>query len=502
MIARRLDALFAGAGIVPLTRVPAGLVVTGVRVDSRAVTPGDLFFALRGAADDGARHAKDAVARGAAAVVAESPAPVPPPGVPWVRVAEARLAMGLMAREWFDRPDESLTLVGITGTKGKTTVAYLVESIVLAAGRQAGRIGTVGYAFGGTETAASRTTPEATELYRILAAMRDAGTEVVAMEVSSHALTLHRVAGATFPVAAFLNLGHDHLEFHGGGEAYFEAKASLFERLGPADAAVLPADDPRGAALAARTRARTIVFGHGPSADVRIEDERFGVAGSEARFSTPRGRIDVRTSLPGDFNVLNAAAAAACGLALGLDGAAIASGIERLARVPGRLEPVSAGQPFAVFVDYAHTEESLAAVLDAVRALTSGRLAVVFGCGGDRDHGKRFGMGRVAAGRADRVIITSDNPRSEDPLAIIREVEAGVLSVAGAASRATAVPDRSEAIHLALRSALPGDTVLIAGKGHETTQDVAGQSTPFNDRAVARRHLTELGFTGDARAGA
>jgi len=502
MSARPLGALLAGAGVAPLTPVPEGLAVTGVRVDSRTVTPGDLFFALRGAADDGARHAEDAVSRGASAIVAESPAPVPLPGVPWIRVTEARLALGLLVREWFDRPDEAMTLVGITGTKGKTTVSYLVESIVRAAGRSAGRIGTVGYAFGGTETEATRTTPEATEFYRILAAMRDAGTEIVAMEVSSHALTLHRVAGARFPVAAFLNLGHDHLEFHGGSEAYFDAKAALFERLGPSDIAVLPGDDSRGAALSGRTRARTIVFGRGPAADVRIEDERFSVNGSQARFVTPRGRIDVRTALPGGFNVLNAAAAAACGIALGFDGAAIAQGIERLARVPGRLEPVSAGQPFAVFVDYAHTEESLAAVLDAVRALTSGRLAVVFGCGGDRDHGKRFGMGRIAAERADRVIVTSDNPRSEDPLAITREVEAGVLSVAGAADRAEVVPDRAEAIRLAVRSALPGDTVLIAGKGHETTQDIAGRSAPFDDRAVARRNLAQLGFTGDARAGA
>jgi len=476
--------------------------VTGVSTDTRSIRAGDLFFALRGAADDGTRHAKDAVDHGAVAIVAESPMPSPGPGAPWIRVAEARRAMGLTAREWFHRPDEAMTLVGITGTKGKTTVSFLVESIVRAAGRKAGRIGTVGYAFAGLETKAARTTPEATELYRILASMRDAGTEIVAMEVSSHALALHRVAGARFPVAAFLNLGHDHLEFHGGSDAYFEAKASLFERLGLADAAILPADDPRGAALASRTRARTIVFGHGPRADVRVENERSGIAGSEALLATPLGPIAVRTSLPGGFNVLNAAAAAACGFALGLDAAAIAAGIEGLDSVPGRLEPVRAGQPFAVLVDYAHTEESLAAVLEAVRALTSGRLTVVFGCGGDRDRGKRFGMGRAAAARADRVLVTSDNPRSEDPMAIIREVEAGVLSVAGAAARTTIVPERADAIRLALRDAGPGDAVLIAGKGHEATQDVAGRSLPFDDRAVARLGLAELGFTGDSRADA
>jgi UDP-N-acetylmuramoyl-L-alanyl-D-glutamate--2,6-diaminopimelate ligase len=492
----------ADAGVVTLTPVPSTVLVGGVRVDSRAVKPGDLFFGLRGAVDDGARHARHAVANGAVAVIAESAAPSPDPGVPWIRVAEARLAMGLVAREWFGRPDESITLVGITGTKGKTTVVYLVESIARAAGRSAGRIGTVGYAFGGHEMAAARTTPEATDLYEILASMRDDGTELVAMEVSSHALALHRVAGARFPVAAFLNLGRDHLEFHGGSDAYFEAKASLFERLGPGDAAILPSDDPRGAVLAGRTRARTLVFGHGAEADVRIDEERSGLDGSVARLTTPRGPLEFHTALPGSFNVLNTAAAAACGIALGFERPAIAAGIEGLACVPGRLEPITAGQPFTVLVDYAHTEESIAAVLDAVRGLTGRRLLVVFGCGGDRDRGKRFGMGRAAALRADRVIVTSDNPRSEDPLAILRDVEAGVVSVADAAARSSFIPDRADAIRLALSEARSGDAVVIAGKGHETTQTIAGVAKPFDDRDMARRELAALGFDGGSRADA
>jgi UDP-N-acetylmuramoyl-L-alanyl-D-glutamate--2,6-diaminopimelate ligase len=500
--ARALGPLLAEAGVVPLTPVPASILIGGVRIDSRTVKPGDLFFALRGALDDGARHARHAVGNGAVAVIAESPAPSPDPGVPWVRVAEARLAMGLVAREWFGRPDEAMTLVGITGTKGKTTVAYLVESIARAAGRSAGRIGTVGYAFGGREMEAARTTPEATDLYELLASMRDGRVEIVAMEVSSHALALHRVAGARFPVAAFLNLGSDHLEFHGGSDAYFEAKASLFDRLGPSDAAVLPSDDPRGRVLAGRTRARTLVFGHGADADVRVEEERSVLEGSVARLTTPRGRLDFRTALPGSFNVLNAAAAAACGIALGFETRAIAAGIEGLARVPGRLEPVAAGQPFTVFIDYAHTEESLAAVLDAVRKLTDRRLLVVFGCGGDRDRVKRFGMGRVAALRADRVVVTSDNPRSEDPLAILRDVETGVLSVAGATARAAFIPDRAAAIRLALGEAGSGDAVVIAGKGHETTQIIAGLVQPFDDRVVARRELAALGYDGGSRADA
>jgi UDP-N-acetylmuramoyl-L-alanyl-D-glutamate--2,6-diaminopimelate ligase len=502
MSARPLGPLLAAAGVSTPTSIPAGLLVGGLRLDSRAVTSGDVFFALRGATDDGARHAGQAVANGAVAIIADAAAPEPDPGVPWIRVREPRRAMALIAREWFARPDESMTLVGITGTKGKTTVSYLVESIVRAAGRNAGRIGTVGSAFGGRDVQSARTTPEATDLYELLASMRDAGTEIVAMEVSSHALALDRVAGARFQVAAFLNLGRDHLEFHGGDDAYFEAKASLFDRLTTDDTAILPSDDPHGATLAARTRARTLIFGHGPAADVRVDEERSEVAGSTARLATPQGPIDIRTALPGAFNVLNAAAATACAIALGFDRAQIGAGIERLARVPGRLEPVSAGQPFAVFVDYAHTEESLAAVLDAVRALTSGRLAVVFGCGGGRDRGKRFGMGRAAAIRCDRVVVTSDNPRNEDPLAILNDVEAGVLSVAGAAARTAVRPDRADAIRLALTEARAGDTVLIAGKGHESTQTIGDRVLPFDDRDVARKELHRLGFFGGSRADA
>ncbi len=500
MTARPLSSLCAGAGLVPLTPIPPDLLVSGVKLDSRSIERGDLFVALRGAVDDGARHAREAVAKGAAAILTEAEAPAPLPGVPWIRVHEARRALGLLAREWHGRPDETLTLVGITGTKGKTTVTYLVESIASAANVRTGRIGTVGYAFGDREVPASRTTPEATDLYALLAAMRDEGARIVAMEVSSHALTLHRVAGARFPVAAFLNLGKDHLEFHGGHDAYFDAKASLFERLGASDTAVLPSDDPHGARLAARTKARILTFGRAGEADVRIEHEQSGLSGSAMVLRTPAGRLETQTPLPGAFNVENAAAAAACGIALGLDGAAIARGIGSLRSVPGRLEPVASGQPFAVFVDYAHTEESLGAALEAVRALAPGGVHVVFGCGGDRDRGKRFGMGRAAALLADRIVLTSDNPRSEDPAEILREVEAGVRSVEGAPERCRTTVDRALAIRWALEAAHEGDAVLIAGKGHETTQTTGGRVEPFDDRQVAREALRRLGFGGGSRA--
>jgi UDP-N-acetylmuramoyl-L-alanyl-D-glutamate--2,6-diaminopimelate ligase len=502
MTQRSLGALFASAGIVASDRVVPDTMIRGVAMDSRNVRPGDVFFALKGAREDGTRFAPEACRRGAVAVVADVDAPRSELKAEWIRVPDARLAMGLIAREWFDRPDASLTLVGVTGTKGKTTVTYLVESIAAAAGRKAGRIGTVGYAFAGQESAATRTTPEAPELYALLARMRDAAVSIVAMEVSSHALALHRVAGARFPVAAFLNLGGDHLEFHGSTEAYFEAKASLFTRLEAGDVAVLPADDPLGEVLAERTAARVVRFGRSGSADVRIVDERSGLSGSTMTFATSTGAIEVATPLRGRFNVDNVAAAAGCAVALGLPAAAIRAGIAALRSVPGRLEPVDRGQPFAVLVDYAHTEESLAAVLDAVRPLTPGRLAVVFGCGGDRDRGKRPRMGRTAAERADLLFLTSDNPRSEDPAAILREIEAGVALVAGAPSHSRVIEDRSAAIAAAIGQARPGDAIVVAGKGHETTQTFADRTVAFDDRLVARACLAEIGYDGGPDAGA
>ena len=500
MTSRPLSSLLAAATVAPRSAPGRDPLVTGLSADSRGVVSGDLFFALPGARHDGARYAGEAVSRGAAAVLSESPAPSGFTGA-WVEVASARLAMALVAREWFGRPDEAMTLVGITGTKGKTTVTYLVEAIAAAAGRRAGRIGTVGVAFAGRETAAKHTTPEATDLYGVLAAMRDAGTELVAMEVSSHALALHRVAGARFSVAAFLNLGRDHLDFHGSREAYFEAKATLFDRLRASDTAVLSADDAAHVALAARTRARVVTFGRSERAEIRIASERSGLDGSTLRLETPKGTLDLVTPLPGPFNVQNAAAAAACSLAMGLPFEAIAAGIARVTRVPGRLEPIVSGQPFAVLVDYAHTEESLEAVLTAVRAITPGRLGVVFGCGGDRDRGKRPGMGRIAAELADHVVLTSDNPRTEDPEAILRDIAAGA-SGTGRAGKVTTIADRRQAIRAALAAAGPGDAVVIAGKGHETTQTFADRVEPFDDRDVARRVLADLGYGEERRADA
>lgn len=491
----RLSTLLAQAAVLPVDRVTADPEVRGVRVDSRRVRAGELFAALRGAKSDGALFVTDALERGAAAILAESPRPEGlPETIAWVRVPDARRAVGLVAREWHGRPDLAMTLVGITGTNGKTTVSYLVESIAKAAGRSAGRIGTTGAAYAGLEVPSANTTPEATELYALLARMRDAGTRLVAMEVSSHALALHRVAGARFSVAAFLNLGRDHLDFHGTPEAYFEAKAALFDRLGTNDVAVLPADDPLGGELARRVRGRVVTWGRGEGADVRLTHEVVDLDGGRATIESPWGSARVETPLVGRFNLDNALAAAACAFAAGLSTAAIERGIATLARVPGRLERVEAGQPFTVLVDYAHTPEALETALATVRAAQPRRLGVVFGCGGERDRGKRPRMARAAAAAADAVWLTSDNPRGEDPLAILAEAREGVLGIPGAAERTAVEPDRARAIAAALAWAREGDAVVIAGKGHETTQSFADRTVPFDDREQAREALAASGW--------
>jgi UDP-N-acetylmuramoyl-L-alanyl-D-glutamate--2,6-diaminopimelate ligase len=493
---RSLSVLLERAGIAPLAPPGADPPVADIALDSRRVRPGTLFLALPGERTSGESFVPEAIARGATAVLAPSPRPSGiVEEVAWIQVEEPRRAAGRLAREWHGRPDEALTLVGITGTNGKTTVAAMVEAIARAAGRAAGRIGTVGVAFDAIERASARTTPESVDLFATLAEMRDAGVTVVALEVSSHGLALGRVEGARFRVAALLNLGRDHLDFHGTLEAYFEAKARLFEGLGEDATAVLPADDPAGARMAERTRARTLSFGRGREAEVRLENERCTLQGSTATLETPWGRLDLFVALPARLNLDNAAAAAACALASGLPAEAVLAGLAGLLRVPGRLEGVQAGQPFAVLVDFAHTEAALRRVLRDLRPLVPGRLTVVVGCGGERDRGKRPGMGRAAAELADRVVLTSDNPRGEDPLAILREIEAGAATVAGAAARVEVVPDRSEAVRRALADLEAGDAAVLAGKGHETNQTFADRVEACDDRELAWRALAGLGWT-------
>jgi len=493
----RLSTLLEDSNIRPMAAIGADPLIGGVSLDSRQVEAGDLFLAIRGAKSDGESFAPEAIRRGARAIVAAAPRPPQiDASVGWVQVQHVRPVAGPLSRECHGRPDEALRLVGVTGTNGKTTVTHLVESIVRAAGRSCGRIGTVGYAFDGEDRPLERTTPEAPDLYRLLAEMRDHSVDVVAMEVSSHALALCRVSGARFSIAAFLNLSPDHLDFHGDEQSYFEAKASLFDTLDADVWAVLPADSPFGERLAARTRARTLTFGRAAIADVRLRDERCGLDGSSAVLETPMGPLPVRTFLQGRMNLDNVAAAAACAIALDVAPESIPAGILALEGVAGRMERVDAGQPFTVLVDYAHTSAALEGVLTWVREVAVGRVLVVFGCGGERDTGKRQAMGRAAARFADRVFLTSDNPRGEDPQQILDQVAQGLDDVHGAGERCRTIVDRREAIRQAVATAGADDVVVIAGKGHETMQIVGGERRPFDDRQAARAALDELGFKG------
>ncbi len=499
----RLSTILQGSAISPLAAVGLDPEIRGVSLDSRRAEEGDLFFAIRGYRTDGERFVPDALRRGVRAVVAASPRPVDlSESVAWIQVDEPRRAAATMSREFYGRPDEAMTLVGVTGTNGKTTVVHLLESIARSANWRNGRIGTIGYAFEGREFFLERTTPEATDFYELLSDMREAEVEIVAMEVSSHALELHRVEGARFDVAAFLNISHDHLDFHGDAEAYLAAKLRLFESLDSDQWAVVPADSEIGAQVAARTKARVLTFGRSASADVRLTEEHSGLEGSSAVLETPSGRLPIRTFLLGRYNLDNVAAAAACAHALTIPPEALAGGVLALEGVRGRMELVDHGQPFPIVVDYAHTDAALGHLLSWVREVTDGRVMVVFGCGGSRDVEKRPVMGRVAAELADRIFLTSDNPRDEDPDAILDQIVSGIEEVPGAADRYARFVRREDAIAAAIGEAGERDLVVIAGKGHETRQQIGGTSRPFDDRLVAADALARQGFSGGRRAGA
>ena len=451
------------------TVVPAGadVDVSAVAHDSRAVTPGTLFLCVPGEHTDGHDHAPAAVRAGAVALVCERPLDL---GVPEVQVASARVAMGRVAAEFHGHPSQHLAVVGVTGTNGKTTVVHLLAAILRHAGRRPAVIGTL---------TGARTTPEAPDLQVLLAGFLGAGNDTVAMEVSSHALALDRVLGTRFRVAVFTNLSPEHLDFHETMDEYFAAKRRLFTAE-YSERAVVDVDDPRGRELLETAEIPTTGF----SVD-DLEDLEVGLTSSRFRW---RGH-PVELALGGRFNVANAVAAAEAAVALGLDASAVAAGLGAAGAVPGRFEPVDAGQDFAVVVDYAHTPDGLERLLQTSRELVgSGRVIVVFGCGGDRDRGKRPLMGAVAGRLADHVVLTSDNPRSEDPAAIIEGVRAGFDD------RPDLVvdPDRRSAIAAALAEARADDLVVIAGKGHETVQIIGEETVPFDDRLVARELLEEL----------
>jgi UDP-N-acetylmuramoyl-L-alanyl-D-glutamate--2,6-diaminopimelate ligase len=478
----RLDDLLAGAGVVSVP--DTAVSVTGIAYRSDRVFEGDAFFCIPGFAHDGHDFAPDAVARGARAVVAERPLPALDPSVPVALVSNAREALALASARFFGHPSRAMSVVGITGTNGKTTTTYIVDSIMRAAGHVTGIIGTVEVRVRDERMPAARTTPESRDLQELLATMRSAGVESVAMEVSSHAIDLKRVVGIRFAVAAFTNLTQDHLDYHKTLEEYWAVKKRLFTDH-EVEARVVNVDDAFGAEIASEIPG-VLTVGRSPNASLRAEEEAHGANGSEFDLVFNRQRLRVRVPLPGAHNVENALVAAGCALSLGIDLSTIAAGIESCPQVPGRLERIDEGQPFSVLVDYAHTPDSLAKAIEAVREVTPGRVIVVFGCGGDRDREKRPLMGAAAGSRADLVVVTSDNPRSEDPVGIVLQIEDG-LRATGA--RYELEVDRRSAIRAALTQAKPGDAVLIAGKGHEDYQIFSDRTIHFDDREVAREEL-------------
>jgi UDP-N-acetylmuramoyl-L-alanyl-D-glutamate--2,6-diaminopimelate ligase len=471
--------------------VPA--TVRALTADSRTVERGDCFVAVPGFRQDARRFIPDAVARGAGLVVTEGEA-LPGVGVAQVLVPATRPALARLAAAYHGHPSRALTLVGITGTNGKTTTSYLVEAMLRGAG-PTGILGTIQYVVGDEVRPAGQTTPEALDIQAMLATMRERGVRGVAMEVSSHALALSRVDALAFDVAVFTNLTQDHLDFHGTLEEYGRAKRRLFELLAASPkrrrTAVVNGDDPWGARMVAGLDVDVLTFGLGPGHRVRAATWTSSLDGIRMRVETPQGAVDVTSPLIGEHNVMNLLAAIGAGLGLGLTPAAVVRALAPVAAVPGRFEQVQAGQPFLVVVDYAHTPDALERVLATARKLTTGRLGVVFGCGGDRDRTKRPIMGEIAARLGDRVWITSDNPRSESPQAIIDEVAVGVRRVWAAPDRYAKVADRRAAICAALSWAGPGDAIVIAGKGHETYQIVGPDVLPFDDRDVARQILSE-----------
>jgi len=469
----------------------ADVDVTGVAYDSRRVETGNVFVALKGTHADGTAFATQAIDRGAAAIVSGQPAPRDA-RVPWIPVADARLALALLSASFYRHPSAELQVVGITGTNGKTTVAHLIASIFDAAGIPSGMLGTVGYRIGSEMRAATHTTPEAPDLQALLREMVDGGCGACAMEVSSHALSLRRVDGMTFAAGVFTNLTRDHLDFHGDMESYFQAKRRLFDML-PRDApSLLNVDDPRGSALA-EIAPRPVTYSLNRTADITPGPLSFSLEGLRFDVRTPRGTLHIQSTLVGRPNVYNILAAVGAAAALGLSFDAIERGVRALEGVPGRFQIVSSDTDgITVVVDYAHTDDALRNLLETARPLARGRLITVFGCGGDRDRTKRPLMGAVASRLSDVIVITSDNPRSEDPVRIIEEIQRGITGDTqrpGDAPPLTIV-DRRDAIARAISIARPGDLVLIAGKGHETYQVIGDRVLGFDDVAVAREALS------------
>lgn len=469
--------------------------VAGIAYDSRRVMPGMVFVAIRGRHVDGHEFIGPAVDRGAAAVICERNG-ILRTRATRIRVPDAREALARLAISFYRNPGTRLKIIGVTGTNGKTVVAFMVRQILEAAGIKTGLIGTVHYEVGDRIIPAQRTTPESLELQQTMAQMLKAGCQACVMEVSSHALDQKRVFGVEFDVAIFTNLTHDHIDYHGSMENYFATKQVLFQALARGakqGTAVINIDDTYGARLAQAGHAEIqLTYGLHRTARLRASQIRLDRHGSRFMVETPRDRFACRLPLIGRHNVYNALAAAGAGFALNVAEPVVQSALGAMPPVPGRLEPVMCGQPFAVFVDYAHTDDALRNVLGALREVTEGRLLLLFGCGGNRDAAKRSRMGQAAAELADHILITSDNPRQEDPAAIAAQIEDGFRAAPSA--RYEIELDRERAIQQILAGARAGDTVVLAGKGHETYQEFESTVVPFDDRLVAREALETLGY--------
>lgn len=464
--------------------------VKGIQYDSRKVAPGDLFVALRGSVADGHRFIDKAVEKGAVGIVAEIP---PEAGLAWIQVSDGRRALGRMAAHWFGHPSRDLRLAGVTGTNGKTTTAFLIQHLNRAANRPSGLLGTVRYDTGSRVVEASHTTPESLEVHQLLDEMRRSGCLAAAMEVSSHGIEQHRVGGVEFDAAVFTNLTQDHLDYHGDMESYFQAKRLLFENLTRQETKAKPlmvvyGDDVYGKRLLSEFEGKleTLSFGFGPMNRFRASNVKMDFEGTQFQLDALGRQILVRLPLIGNFNVLNALAALGAAKGMGLNVREAVTNLKHAPQVPGRMERVGEGSAGLVFVDYAHTPDAIEKACLTLRELRPERLITVFGCGGDRDRKKRPLMAQAAARNSDVVILTSDNPRSEDPLAIIRDAEAGL---GGCPSHS--VPDRAAAIREAIYLARERDIVLIAGKGHETYQQVGTEKFDFDDRKVAGGFLRE-----------
>lgn len=460
--------------------------VTGITSDSRQVRPGMLFVAVPGTQVDGSLYIDDALQRGAIAIAGENERVLAGAHV-GIRLRDARDGLAHLAAAFYGRPSQRMQVVGITGTNGKTTIAFMVRDILRAAGREPGMVGTVAYEIGARAIPAARTTPGPVDLQSMLGQMLAAGCRSVVMEVSSHGLVQKRVNGIEFDVGVFTNLTRDHLDYHGSMESYFEAKSLLFQRLGRTDkqaTAVVNLDDPWGERLSAQLAEGTalVTYGAKPGADVRGEQPRMTRTGSVTQIATPWGAGQLELRLRGGFNVSNALAAIGVGGTLGIEPQLMLRTLSQIACIPGRLEEVATGHRFQAFVDYAHTDDALEHVLVTLRPITAGRLLLVCGCGGNRDSSKRPAMGAVAGRLADHTILTSDNPRKEDPATIIEQISRGFDST----GRHEVMADRRAAIQAAVNMAAPGDVILIAGKGHETFQELANRTVPFDDRQVVR----------------